>query len=53
MIYIFKGDRIQKSLSTTDQIKKINTEGGYKISYWPPLKLFRFPNPLVELRNIL
>ena len=29
--YIFTEDRIQKSLSTTNQIKKINAERSYKI----------------------
>ena len=46
-------DRIQKSLSARDQIKKINAERGYKIQYGPRFKLFRFPKPVVELRNIL
>ena len=44
---------MQKSLSAMDQIKKINAERGYKIKYGPSFKLFRFPNPIAELRNIL
>ena len=49
------GDRIQKLLSTTDQIKKkkINTVRNYKIEQGPPFKLLRLPNPVVQLRNIL
>ena len=46
------GDRVQKSLSTADQIKKkFNAEHDYKIKYGPPFKLFRFSNPVVELVN--
>ena len=44
---------MQKSLFATDQIKKSNTERCCKIKYGPPFKLFRFPNPIVELSNIL
>ena len=44
----FHGDRIQNSRS-----KKINAERGYKIKYMSPFKLFRFPNLVIELRNIL
>ena len=39
----FQGNRIQKSSSATDQIKKFNAEH----------RLFRFPNSVVEVRNIL
>ena len=45
------GDRIQKLLSAIDRIKQNNTVRGYKIYYGHPFKLF--PNPVVELRNIL
>ena len=47
------GDKIQQSFSAASQIKKIKDEPGYKISYEYAFKLFKFPDPVVELRNII
>ena len=51
--YIFMGDKIQQSFSAASQIKKIKDEPGYKISYEYAFKLFRFADPVVELRNMI
>ena len=47
------GDRIQKRLSATHQIKNITLYVATRFNAGPPFKLLRFPNPVVELRNIL
>ena len=41
-----------KKLSVTDQIKRSNAEPGCKIYYWPPFKLLRFSDLVVELQII-
>ena len=52
-IYFLGGWSTRKFIGRGSYIKKINAESGYKMLYGLPFKLFRFPNPVVELRNIL